>query len=72
MTIGDAIASFLEKEDATTEQFPLLSLRDCRKGYSSGTKSWCDARYLWKDATSKGRRTITFAMHVSSNRLMYL
>ncbi|KAJ8109018.1 hypothetical protein OPT61_g7764 [Boeremia exigua] len=62
MTMGDAVASFLDKRDATTEYVGLISIRDAKRGYSAGATTWEDPRRRWKDATSKSRRTITALM----------
>jgi hypothetical protein len=67
MTIGDAIASFLAKEDTSTERFPFLTLHECEKGHSAGIKSWSDMQYRWKDTVSRNRRIVNFAMQVPSN-----
>jgi hypothetical protein len=63
MTIGDAIASFLDEQDDTTKGMGLLSISDLRKGHSVGTSDWEDRRWRWKDATSKKRRTITVILY---------
>jgi hypothetical protein len=33
MTMGDAVASFLDERDVTTASMGLMSLYDCKKGY---------------------------------------
>jgi hypothetical protein len=63
MTIGDAVASFLDEEDETTKAISLLSVFDIKKGYTTGAKKWEDRRWRWKDATSKKRRATTFVMY---------
>lgn len=66
MTLGDAIVSFIEKRDATTEKLPLLSLRGCKKGYSANAKIWNNVRYQWRHATNKSRLMVTLIMQVSA------
>jgi hypothetical protein len=61
MTIGDAVASFLENEDPATKNMCLSSRADFqnRKGYQVGPRQWSNQRYCWKDVTSMSRRIIT-------------
>jgi hypothetical protein len=41
ITIGDAVASFLENEDPSTRNICLLSLKDFRgKRYQAGSRVW--------------------------------
>jgi hypothetical protein len=53
MTLGDAIASFLETKDATTQ-------------YQSNfaPHPWTNSKAKWREATSKRRRLITIIMCV--------
>jgi hypothetical protein len=58
MTMGDAVASFLEKRDLTTRDMCLLSMRDARHrgGYFRvGPKQFEHKGHLWKDVVSKER-----------------
>lgn len=64
MTMGDAVASFLENEDPSTRDMCLASSRDFKhdKAYGSGPRQWQGTQYRWKDVTSKTRRLVTLAM----------
>ena len=62
MTMSDAVASFLEDRDATTDRLGLLSIHDIKKGYTAGVTTWNSPRQRWKDATSKLRRTVTIIL----------
>jgi hypothetical protein len=62
LTIGDAIASFLEFQDHTTEELSVFSISSKRKDYKASIKEWSDERLRWKDATSRSRRTFTIAV----------
>jgi hypothetical protein len=63
ITMGDGVASFLEKADPTTKDMCLLSIHDVRKkGYHPGAKEWLNQRFKWKDVASKKRRITTLAM----------
>ena len=64
MTIGDAVASFLQKSDASTSNMCLASSKDFKKskGFSAGPRQWRKERYRWKDVTSKKRRIFTGSM----------
>ncbi|KAF1848866.1 uncharacterized protein K460DRAFT_364812 [Cucurbitaria berberidis CBS 394.84] len=68
ITMGDAIASFLEKSDSTTKNMCLVSLKDFKekKGYTAGPRQWDNKRYKWKDVTSKTRRTVTLVMFLTA------
>lgn len=44
LTMGDAVASFLDKRDPTTKSLSLLSLHDCKADYDAGAKPWHDQR----------------------------
>jgi|TARA_R110002003_G_scaffold117_23_gene10482 hypothetical protein len=63
ITMGDAVASFLEQADPTTKNMCLLSIHDVRKsGYQAGAREWLDRRLRWKDVASRKRRATTLAM----------
>jgi hypothetical protein len=64
MTMGDAVASFLENQDHTTENMCLSTVKDLKqhKTYVVGPRQWTDTKYRWKDVTSLGRRVITVCM----------
>jgi hypothetical protein len=63
ITMGDAVASFLENSDSTTKDMCLLSIQDVRnKGYQTGPREWVNQRFRWKDVASKKRRGTTLAM----------
>jgi hypothetical protein len=64
LTMGDAVASFLEKEDPTTKQMCLSTLEDFKSNrkYKVGPRQWTNAQYRWKDVTSKRRRIVTVFM----------
>jgi len=67
LTMGDAVASFLEKRDETTKGMCLLSVSDVKshRGYfPAGPKEWTGKVRRWKDVTSRTRRLVTFAMYV--------
>lgn len=65
MTMGDAVASFLEKRDETTKGMCLLSMRNVKenRGYfPTGPRTWRGKQRRLKDVTSRTRRSVTFAM----------
>jgi hypothetical protein len=64
ITVGDAVASFLEKPDATTKGMCLLSIRDVRQGdyQEANPRKWLNQRFKWKDVASRKRRGTTLAM----------
>jgi hypothetical protein len=62
MTLGDAIASFLNNTDVTTKDVGLLTIRNCRKKYRPGARSWRDFHWQWKDTTSRTRRTVVLVL----------
>jgi hypothetical protein len=67
MTIGDAVSSFLEKEDASTTNMCLTSIEDIkttRRGLAAtiGPRRWAGKRFKTKDGVSRSRRTITLLM----------
>ncbi|KAI4948952.1 hypothetical protein J4E91_005414 [Alternaria rosae] len=61
MTMGDAVASFLENEDLTTKNMCLSTQVDFRNrtGYQVGPRQWTNERFRWKDVTSTSRKIIT-------------
>ncbi|KAF9728855.1 hypothetical protein PMIN06_002451 [Paraphaeosphaeria minitans] len=64
MTMGDAVASFLERTDETTKRMCLLSVRDVKthdEYFPAGPKAWIGEQRRFKDVTSRTRRTVTFA-----------
>lgn len=63
MNMGDAVASFLENEDTTSDGLGLLSIHDCKKGPRIGKIVWQNPHWRWKDATSKKRRTVTLLLY---------
>jgi hypothetical protein len=63
ITMGDAVASFMKRADATTKDMCLLSIRDVRKkGPEAGPREWMNLRSKWKNAVSKKRRATTLAL----------
>lgn len=62
MTMGDAVASFLDERDALTNNMGLHSIHDYKKGYNAGASMWNNPRWRWKDVTSKKRRTTTLLL----------
>jgi hypothetical protein len=67
MTMGDAVASFLDDKDDTTNDMGMFSIHDHRKNYSSGASAWDDRPWRWKDATSKKRRATTLILYPCSS-----
>ena len=63
LTMGDAVASFLDKRDITTNSTSLLSIRDIKRVYSAGATTWDHPRRRWKDAASKQRRMVTVVLY---------
>lgn len=63
LTMGDAVASFLDKRDPTTVDLGLVSLHDCKSDYVSGAKLWQSRRWNWKDTTSRQRRGVTLTLY---------
>ena len=72
MAMGDAVASFLDKEDVETKNMCLSSMSDFRngKGYKVGPRQYSGEAYRWKDVTSKVRRCITLIMWVMQSILL--
>ncbi|KAH3907652.1 hypothetical protein HBI56_180480 [Parastagonospora nodorum] len=59
ITMGDAVASFLDDRDATTTNMGPISSHDCERGYNAGATTW-------KDTTSKKRRTVTLVLFTAA------
>jgi hypothetical protein len=67
MTMGDAVASFLEEKDPTTKGMCLLSVHDVKKSKNYvlvGAREWVGERRRWKNVTSLRRRITTILMYV--------
>lgn len=67
MTVGDAVSSFLEREDKSTTNMCLTSIEDIRttrRGLGRGMvpRKWADRRFKTKDGPSRSRRTVTFLL----------
>jgi hypothetical protein len=63
ITMGDAVASFLESSDPITKDMCLLSIHDIRKNeLQAGGREWRNSRFRWKDVASKKRRATTMLM----------
>jgi hypothetical protein len=65
LTMGDAVASFLERKDETTRGMCLLSVRDVKAHNQyllAGPQAWKGGQRRFKDVTSRTRRTVTFAL----------
>jgi hypothetical protein len=67
MTIGDAVASFLDNKDDSTINTGLISIKDIKKDYGTGANTWENRRWRWKDATSISRRIVTLLLYASPN-----
>ncbi|KAF1928320.1 uncharacterized protein M421DRAFT_63465 [Didymella exigua CBS 183.55] len=66
LTMGDAVASFLDERDPTTVRSSLISLHDCKADYDAGAKPWRDQRTRWKDTTSRLRRGVTLGLFATA------
>lgn len=65
LTMGDAVASFLDDPDPSTRDMCLLSIRDIRHGhFRAGVGRWLAPKASWMDATSKTRLAIAVMMYV--------
>lgn len=67
MTMGDAVASFMEDRDPTTKDLCLLTMHDLKQHrdfFPAGPREWSGQKYRWKDVTSRTRRTVTLIMFV--------
>jgi hypothetical protein len=65
LTMGDAVASFLEEEDHTTKDMCLLTVHEVKASkhhFPLGPREWKAPRYRWKDVTSLRRRITTILM----------
>lgn len=62
MTMGDAVASFVDAEDPRTEDVSLFHLRGRIKGYSAGIKLWTNPTYSWGETMSNRRRRINIGL----------
>ena len=70
MTMGDAVASFLERPDPTSKNRCLWAFANQRmfrdgkgiKHHGVGPQRWTCPQYRWKDATSPERRVVTIFM----------
>jgi hypothetical protein len=56
ITIGDAIASFLDKRDVTTKEIGLLTIDNSRERFRPSSSSWHGPHLRWKHAASQTRR----------------
>lgn len=73
ITMGDAVASFLERPDPYSQGLCLLSIHDVRKGdYETSTRKWTNERFRWKDVTSRKRRATTLSLYATTPYLYYL
>ncbi|KAH7411965.1 hypothetical protein DE146DRAFT_751110 [Phaeosphaeria sp. MPI-PUGE-AT-0046c] len=65
ITMGDAVASFLQISDRYSQGLCLLSIHDVRKGgYRISTRQWTNERFRWKDVASRTRRAMTLSLFV--------
>jgi hypothetical protein len=65
MTMGDAVASFMERPEPRTKNLCLLTKKDIKKQphfTPAGPRPWSSKVDRWKDATSKTRRITTMTM----------
>ena len=67
MTMGDAVASFLESKSPASKDMCLVSINDLRgaggnMNHRVGARQWVNKQNRWKDTTSKRRRLITLLM----------
>lgn len=68
VTVGDAIASFIDEKDSTTVSMGPVGVHDIKKGYLGTIITWSDPRWRWKDATSKTRRATTLTLYDTSSQ----
>jgi hypothetical protein len=68
LSVGDAVASFLDKADTSTRNMCLVTLGQSRNLIEVDTRplQWHDRLYRWKDATSKARRGMTLLLYVAN------
>ncbi|KAF2995325.1 hypothetical protein E8E13_000718 [Curvularia kusanoi] len=65
LTMGDAVASFLDDPDPSTCDMSLLSIRDVKCGHvRAGVRQWLPPKALWMHAMSKTRRATTTLIYV--------
>ena len=67
MTVGDAVSSFLEREDKSTTNMCLTSIEDIRTtrrglGRVMVPRKWADRRFKTKDGPSRSRHPVTFLL----------
>lgn len=65
MTMGDAIASFLENEDTTTKTTSLFGFVGRKKDtnwYRTAMKPWSSVRYEWIESMGRYHRHINLWM----------
>lgn len=55
MTMGDAIASFLEVEDLRTKKMCLTTVKDAILAPEPSPVVWKDRQFRWRDTTSRAR-----------------
>jgi hypothetical protein len=69
MTMGDAVASFLDERDIETSDMNLRIKDNTRESYSTFDTTYNPPTRRWKDATSKKRRffaLLLYRVHHSS------
>ncbi|KAF2871414.1 hypothetical protein BDV95DRAFT_606853 [Massariosphaeria phaeospora] len=65
LTVGDAVSSFMEKEDMVTRDMCLLTMKDVKRSeyrFSTLPKQWTKTTPRWRDVTSKERRVAAFTL----------
>ncbi|KAF2867447.1 hypothetical protein BDV95DRAFT_446910, partial [Massariosphaeria phaeospora] len=65
ITMGDAVVSFMEKEDPTTRDLCLVAMGDAKSQafpVSTGPMVWKRTQHRWIEATTKARCIATFTM----------
>lgn len=62
LTMGDAVASFIDKRDVATVNHSMMNMSECRTEYSVNAKPWDGRRWRWKDTTSRKRRYTTLLL----------
>lgn len=65
MTIGDAVASFLETEDPRTRNHCLLTVKETRLGSNPVPVLWENPQFRWRDTTSRARTIMNICWEVS-------
>ncbi|KAH3940622.1 hypothetical protein HBH70_025720 [Parastagonospora nodorum] len=66
ITMGDAVALFLDDIDATTTNMGPISSHDCERGYNAGATMRNDPHWRRKDTTSRKRRTVTLVLFTAA------